>query len=143
MHSYLSAGLVLSGFAMSKYCIHAVCPWKWSFLKDKVIFLGLPATELGRRTRSQKELHDRGVAACAGVASALVVLGQYDIVHDEGLKYAKKLNAARVPVTIKDYQGVAHNFPSYSVVAQQNGLRIQKGEAAIEDIMVAFKKAFA
>lgn len=80
--------------------------------------------------------------ANAGVAPALVVLGQYDIVHDEGLKYAEKLTAAGVSVTCKDYDGVAHNFPSYSVVAEQKGLRIRKGEAAIKAIVAAFNTAW-
>ena len=71
-----------------------------------------------------------------------MILGQFDIVHDEGLEYAKKLAAAGVKVTIKDYQGVAHNFPSYSVIAEQKGLRIHKGEQAIQAIFAALAAAF-
>ena len=78
----------------------------------------------------------------AGVPPALVVVGEYDIVHDEGLKYADKLAAANVPVSTKDYMGVGHNFPSNSVAAEKLGLHIRKGEAAIQDIVAFIQQAF-
>ena len=85
--------------------------------------------------------HSATWVSSAGVPPALVVVGEYDIVHDEGLKYADKLAAANVPVTIKDYTGVGHNFPSHSVAAEKQGLRIHKGEAAIRDIVAFIQKA--
>ena len=83
-----------------------------------------------------------GDVAFADVAPAFVLLGEFDIVHDEGLKYAEKLAAAGVPVTIKDYPGVGHNFPSNSVAAEKKGMRIQKGEAAVKDIVAAIHSTF-
>ncbi len=72
-----------------------------------------------------------------------MVLGQFDIVHDEGLKYAEKLRAAGVPVTLKDYSGVGHNFPVNAVSAEQKGMQIQKGKVALQDIVSALQKALS
>lgn len=74
---------------------------------------------------------------------ALVMVGQYDIVHDEGLQYADRLAAANIPVTVKDFPGVGHNFPCHAVVAEKLGLRIEKGESALQDIVAFVKKAFS
>jgi acetyl esterase len=45
-----------------------------------------------------------------GAAPAYLLLAEYDVLHDEGLAYAAKLEAAGVPVQRDIYPGVFHGF---------------------------------
>jgi acetyl esterase len=43
-----------------------------------------------------------------GLAPAIIVIAQYDPLHDEGAAYAAKLRSAGVPVILKRYEGAIH-----------------------------------
>lgn len=45
-----------------------------------------------------------------GLPPALAQLAENDILHDEGLAYARKLDEAGVPVTIQTYNGFIHDY---------------------------------
>ncbi len=55
----------------------------------------------------------------AGLPPALVMLAEFDVLHDEGLAYAEKLRAAGVGVTIADYPGQIHDFLLFQAVFPQ------------------------
>jgi acetyl esterase len=60
--------------------------------------------------RAQPDL-DPLRADLAGVAPAVVITAELDILRDEAERYAGRLFAAGVPVVSVRYQGLIHNFP--------------------------------
>jgi acetyl esterase len=72
----------------------------------------------------------------AGVAPAIVIAAECDVLHDEGLAYAERLKAAGVPVDYKRYAGMIHAFFGM-MPAVDDALNAQRA------VWAAFKTAFA
>jgi acetyl esterase len=49
-------------------------------------------------------------AALSGLPETIIVLGECDPLHDEGIAYAAALREAGVSVTVRDLPGMAHGF---------------------------------
>ncbi|HLY44797.1 MAG TPA: alpha/beta hydrolase [Stellaceae bacterium] len=75
-------------------------------------------------------------ASLAGVAPAIIVTAECDVLHDDGEAYAAALRRAGVPVEYREYQGMIHAFFGM-VPAVEDAMNAQRAVAA------AFRRAFA
>lgn len=74
-------------------------------------------------------------ASHAGVASAIIVTAECDVLHDDGQNYAEALRRAGVPVEYREFPGMIHAFFGM-VPAVDDAMNAQRLVAA------AFKRAF-
>ncbi len=74
-------------------------------------------------------------ASLAGVAPAIIVTAECDVLHDDGEGYAEALRRADVAVEYREYQGMIHAFFGM-VPAVDDAMNAQRAVAA------AFRRAF-
>ena len=72
----------------------------------------------------------------AGVAPAIVIAAECDVLHDEGLAYGERLKAAGVPVERHEYAGMIHAFFGM-MPGVDDAMNAQRA------VWAAFKRAFA
>lgn len=87
-------------YAQERFLTTAMMQWMWDhYLPDKEARKDKYASPL------QAELSE-----LKGLPPALVQLAENDILHDEGLAYARKLDEAGVPTTVAEYRGFIHDY---------------------------------
>lgn len=70
----------------------------------------------------------------SGLPCAFVLTAEYDVLRDEGERYAKRLADAGVPTTLKRYDGMIHGFLRRFEIFDQ-------GRTALQDIAREFRRA--
>jgi len=76
------------------------------------------------------------VPSLAGVAPAIIIAAECDVLHDEGLAYAKRLQQAGVAVEYRRYDGMIHAF--FGMMPS-----VDDAMNAQRQVWAAFKTAFA
>ncbi|MGH7116112.1 MAG: alpha/beta hydrolase [Stellaceae bacterium] len=74
-------------------------------------------------------------SSLAGVAPAIIVTAECDVLHDDGESYAAALRDAGVPVEYREYPGMIHGF--FGMVPL-----VDDAMAAQRQVWAAFKRAF-
>lgn len=74
-------------------------------------------------------------ASLAGVAPAIIIAAECDVVRDEGKRYADALRAAGVSADHREYRGMIHGFLGM-VPTVDDAARAQ------QDVQAAFRRAF-
>jgi acetyl esterase len=72
----------------------------------------------------------------AGVAPAIVITAECDVLHDDGESYAAALRSAGIPVEYREYPGMIHGFFGMVPV-------VDDAMAAQRQVWAAFKRGFA
>lgn len=71
----------------------------------------------------------------AGVAPALVMIGGYDVLRDDGEAYANALIAAGVPTTLIEYKGLSHGFINMAAYLSAGRLALLQVGSSLRDAL--------
>ncbi len=77
-------------------------------------YLGDKAAKKGLDSRASPAL----ASSLAGLAPAIIGVGAYDFLYQDNMNYANALDAAKVPVVLRQYPDLNHGFFSYTAISK-------------------------
>ena len=108
-------------FAQERFLTTPLMKWMWdNYLPNKEDRKNKYASPL---QASLEELQ--------GLPPALVQVAENDILYDEGLAYARKLDQAGVPTTITEYKGFIHDYGLLNPIAHIPAIQVSLQQAAV------------
>lgn len=66
-----------------------------------------------------------------GLPPALILVGGYDLLHDDSVVYADRLTEAGVPVTLVEYRGLSHGFINMAATLPGGRLALDQVSSAL------------
>ncbi|WBV57083.1 alpha/beta hydrolase [Chryseobacterium daecheongense] len=113
-------------YADGRFLTASLMKWMWNnYLPD-----------LEKRKEYYASPFQASLEKLKGLPPALVQISENDILHDEGLAYARKLDEAGVPVTIETYNGFIHDYGLLNPLDHIEAIRFSSQQGAL-----ALKKA--
>lgn len=67
----------------------------------------------------------------AGLPPALILVGAYDVLRDDGAVYGDRLAEAGVPVTLVEYRGLSHGFINMAATLRAGRLALDQVSSAL------------
>lgn len=108
-------------FARERFLTTPLMQWMWDNY--------LPAAE--ERKNKYASPVQASLEELKGLPPALVQVAENDILHDEGVAYARKLDEAGVPTTIAEYKGFIHDYGMLNPLAHIPAVKVAVQQAAV------------
>ena len=113
-------------YADGRFLTASLMKWMWdNYLPDA-----------GQRKEYYATPFNASLEQLKGLPPALVQLAENDILFDEGLAYARKMDEAGVPVTIETYNGFIHDYGLLNPLDHIEAVKFSSQQGAL-----ALKKA--
>lgn len=113
-------------YAQDRFLTTPMMKWMWNHY----------TTDLNKRKEKYASPLQATLQELKNLPPALVQIAENDILHDEGLAYARKLDEAGVPTTITVYKGFIHDYGMLNPLAH-----IPAVQTSVHQASIALKKA--
>ncbi len=108
-------------YAEGRFLTASMMKWMWDNY--------LPDTE--KRKEYYATPFNASLDQLKGLPPALIQLAENDILYDEGLAYARKLDEAGVPTTIQTYNGFIHDYGLLNPLDHIEAVRFSTEQSAL------------
>ncbi|ANI90521.1 alpha/beta hydrolase [Arachidicoccus ginsenosidimutans] len=108
-------------YAQGRFLTTPLMKWMWdNYLPDAAA-----------RKNKYASPYQASLEELKGLPPALVQVAENDILHDEGVAYARKLDEAGVPTTITEYKGFIHDYGMLNPLSHIPAIQESIKQAAI------------
>ncbi|KAF2080076.1 alpha/beta hydrolase [Flavobacterium sharifuzzamanii] len=108
-------------YAEGRFLTASLMKWMWDNY----------TTDLGQRKEYYATPFSASIEKLKGLPPALVQLAENDILFDEGLAYARKLDEAGVPTTIQTFNGFIHDYGLLNPLDHIDAVKFSSEQAAL------------
>ncbi|MFP9114468.1 alpha/beta hydrolase [Flavobacterium sp. RHBU_3] len=117
-------------FAQERFLTTPLMKWMWDNY----------TTDLTQRKEKYASPLQASLDELKDLPPALVQVAENDILHDEGVAYARKLDEAGVPTTITEYKGFIHDYGMLNPLEHIPAVQTSVQQAAVALKTALFKK---